>query len=257
MLKSYLNSVLILHFTADANLKITLFNINFDIPLDIKVWTNHGDVKVSIDFTKVPAIALVNGSASTKNRVAHVYYHDKTFYVQRTEQYTELLFFKYNEEFVAKYSTEQFFDNILDILCGDILCLKELWLNMINDAVNKNSGEDYQMKYENILNDFLYAKNGHYFYFDINLAEIANNKQLESFTAKILTDDSDTNLTGVNANLSIALTKDLSIVISLDLRLSDCSLIADSSNNLTALDAFEERLSSKECGYKETFKTRI
>ena len=243
------------HFTANAKVTISLFSISLDVPLDIKVWTDHGDVKVSVDLTDIPAIILVNGKTTTKGRNAHIYYHDGLFYVQRSETYTEgILFWKetHKVEHIAKYDLDMFLDNILDILCGDILCLSDSIMSQINESVNKTKDENYQMKYENILNDFLYSKSGHYFYFDINLAEIANNDQLSSFTLKVLTDNSDTVLTGLNVKLIVKLTSLLSLVLSVDLTLADSSLVADSSNNLTALDAFETRMSGYAVGYKTT-----
>ena len=243
------------HFTANAKVTISLFSISLDVPLDIKVWTDHGDVKVSVDLTDIPAIVLVNGKTTTNNRNAHIYYHDGLFYVQRSETYTEgILFWKetHSVEHIAKYDLDMFMDNILDILCGDILCLSDTIMNEINKSVNKTKDENYQMKYENILNDFLYSKSGHYFYFDINLAEIANNDQLSSFTVKVLTDNSDTSLTGLNVKLTVKLTSLLSLVLNVDLTLADCSLVADASNNLTALDAFESRMSGYAVGYKTT-----
>lgn len=251
------------HFTATAKVTISLFNISLDLPLDIKVWTDHGDVKVSVDMTDIPTIIFVNvptdRALTTKNRTAHIYYHDKAFYVNRSETYTEGLIRKktYLVEHVAKYNVDQFLENAIEILCGDVLCLSDSIMEKINESVNKGNDEAYQMKYENILNYFIYSASGHYFYFDINLAELANNEQLETLTVKVLTDNSNTSLTGLNANLTVKLTSVLSLVVSLNLTLADCSPIADSSNNLTALDAYEARLSDKEFGYKLTNETQI
>ena len=250
------------HFTASATVTFSIISKEIELPIDVKVWTDHGDVKVSVDI-EVPNVKVlgisVNGKSSTDNRVAHIYYHDKMFYVHRTETYQSGILIRktHDVEHVAKYNVNDFMDNILEILCGDVLCLSDTLMNEITKAVNKTAGdESYQMKYENILNDFLYSKTGHYFWFDINLAEIANNDQLKTFTVKVLTDDSDTQLTGLKANLSIVLAKvlgsEISIKISLTLTLADSALVADVSNNLTTLDAFESRMSGYESSYKNT-----
>ena len=250
------------HFTAMANVGISLFGINFDLPLDVKVWTDHGDVKVSIDLTDIPIVVGVNKGLFDNNsdRTAHLYYHDKTFFVNRTEYYTKgILWGKktHKVEHIAKYDVDGFLDNVLDILCGDVLCLNDTIMKTINDSIEKNNDPNYKMKYENILNDFAYSKSGHFFYFDINLAEIANNDQMKSFTVNVLTDNTDTNLTGINAALSIGLLGSLSINLTLNLTLSDCSLVADASNNLVALDAFEARMAEYPIGYKNTIDTVI
>ena len=250
------------HFTADATVTLTLLNVPIELPIDVKVWTNHGDVKVSVDMD-VPVIAVVNPAKQglgASDRQAHIYYHDKVFYVQRTEKVTKSIWHPFTKclvEQASKYTVDDFLDNVLTILCDDVLCLSTLINNKIKDAVNKTDTENYQMKYENILNNFVYSKSGHYFYFDINLAEIANNEQLTGLTVKVLTDDSDTTLTGLNANLTIKLNAVISFVISIDLQLADCSLVADESNNLTALDAFEARMANVAFGHNDDTMTDL
>lgn len=250
------------HFTATAKVTLSLLDITIDLPLDIKVWTNKGDVKVSVDID-VPVIALVNPAKQglgASDRKAHIYYHDKVFYVQRTEKVTKSIFHPFTKclvEQASKYEVKDFFDNVLSILCEDVLCLSNLINNKIKDAVNKTDTENYQMKYENILNDFVYSKSGHYFFFDINLAELANNEQLTGLTVKVYTDDSDTVLTGLNANLTIKLNSVISFVISLDLTLADSSLVADESNNLVALDVFEARMKNVAFGHNADTMTDL
>ena len=242
------------HFTANAELVFSIiFDFDMTLPIDVKVWTNHGDVKVSIDITNIPKIPVASRNLTAKDMVSHIYYHDGVFFVNRTETYSKLEWFKIKQhkiEQASKYHTQEFFDNILQILCYDCLGLSDTVLNAINNSVNKNS-ENYQMKYENILNDFIYSPTGHYFYFDINLAEIANNSQLGNLTLKVLTDDSNTVLTGLNAHLAISLTDAIGLNITLKLQLADSSLVADDSNNLVALDEFEARMASLDFGRNE------
>ena len=247
------------HFTASANVSFTFIDLPLDVPLDIKVWTKNGDVKVSVDLTDIPTIWGVNVpilKPSTDNRVGHIYYHDGMFYVQRTEEYTSgVLLWKTTHyvEFVGKYNVSDFLDNAIVILCKDVLCLNDTFMDLITSSIEKNNDPNYQMKYENILNGFLYSPSGHYFYFDINLAEIANNDQLSKFTVKVRTDSSCTNLVGLDINLIISFLGDEGIALTASLDLADCAEVADASNNLTALDTFEARLATKASGYEETF----
>lgn len=247
------------HFTATANVSFTFMDLPIDVPLDIKVWTKDGDVKVSVDLTSIPTITGFTAPIlrpSTDNRVGHIYYHDGFFYINRTETYTSgVLIWKTTHyvEYVAKYNVEDFLDDVLMILCKDVICLNDTWVNLISDKIKKTSTEDYQMKYENILNGFLYSQTGHYFYFDINLAEIANNDQLAKFTLKVRTDNSNTNLVGLDVNLVIELLGDVGLAITAGIDLADCSLVADDTNNLVALDEFEARMASYASGYEYTY----
>ena len=252
------------HFNAEAKIVFTLgsqLNFNIEkIPLDVKVWTKRGDVKVSVDIDNVPTSALYAKNSSTDDRQAHVYYHDKVFYVHRTETFKKLSWTGYKTHFVehaSKYHTDEFFDNIITILCEDVLGLNSLVMSIIKSKVNSSNNEDYQMKYENILNDFLYSPSGHYFFFDINLVELTNNEQLETLNVKVLTDDSNTNLTGANVNLGIALGIGLGIRIELQLNLADCNLVADSSNDLVGLNEFEARMASYDFGRNEDTDTTL
>ena len=247
------------HFTASANVSFTFWSLPIDLPIDIKVWTDHGDVKVSMDLLDIPTITGFTAPLlrpSTSDRVAHIYYHDGYFYINRTEQYTSgVLIWKTTHyvEYVAKYNVEDFLDDIIMILCKDVICLNDTWVDLIAGKIQKTNDENYQMKYENILNGFLYSKTGHYFYFDINLAEIANNEQLSKFTVKVRTDASDTNLVGLDVNLIVSFLGDEGIALTASLDLADCSLVADQSNNLVALDEFEARMASYASGYEYTF----
>ena len=247
------------HFTATANVSFTFWDLPIDLPIDIKIWTKDGDVKVSIDLTNIPTITGFTAPVlrpSTDNRVAHIYYHDGFFYINRTETYTSgVLLWKTTHyvEYVAKYNVDDFLDDVIMILCEDVICLNDTWVSLIESKIKKTNNEDYQMKYENILNGFLYSKTGHYFYFDINLAEIANNDQLSKFTVKVRTDASDTNLVGLDVNLIVSFLGDEGIALTASLDMADCSLVADDSNNLVALDEFETRMSSYASKYEYTY----
>lgn len=252
------------HFTATAAVKLSLFSITINLPIDIKVWTKDGDVHVSVDFTSIPtdtlasvAIGPADGYYNLSSRRGNLYFHDGFFYVKRFDTCkTAIIFGKTAHlEYSAKYNTEDFLDNILQILLGDIIGLRKTFMNQINDAISEHDDPNYQMKYEKILKDFAYNKEGHYFYFDVDLAEIANNTDLKSFNATIFTDSSDMNLTGVAVDLKVelvdALLFSISISVSANIQLADSALVADDSNRLTALDTAEAYMSSRSSGWTE------
>lgn len=248
------------HFTANAKVALTIIGVDIpiDLPLDVKIWTKGGDVHISIDLNDMPtttvAVDPADGYHRLQKRNAHVYYHDGYFYVQRIDEAKTAIFFgkDVEVEYVAKYNTADFFDDIINILLRDVVVLKSFYMNQISNAINKSSSNDYQMKYENILKDFKYAPEGHYFYFDINLAEIANNEQLTEFTLKVNTDDSNEQLVGINVKLGVSLIAGISINVQLDLELADASLVANDSNRLYAQEEFEERLINEESKYTHT-----
>lgn len=257
------------HFTATASVKMKVFglslgDLSIDIPMDIKIWSKSGDVHVSVDMMNLPTSSLVvdpaDGYASLSKRDAHIYYHDGYFYVNRIDECktTGLIWGWFGKnvtlDYQAKYDTKDFMDNVLQILLGDTIGVKSTYMNLINDAIEKNQDDSYQMKYEKILKDFAYSKTGHYFYFDLDVAEMANNDQLSELSAMIYTDNTDVNLTAVNAKLGVDLTV-ITINVTLDLSLADSSLVADNSNRLTAQEAFTASLADKQSGYTHTTET--
>ena len=145
----------------------------------------------------------------------------------------------------------------MKILCVDLMVIRDTWYDMISSSITKTSTADYQMKYEKILKDFVYSADGHYFYFDVDIAEIANNTQLKKLTAKVLTDDTNTQLKGINPYMEIGLLGDLGITFDLEIVLNDTALVADDSNRIYACEEMEALLADKPSKYEETIKTKI
>ena len=250
------------HFTTSkCKIKFSFFSLPFEISIDGKVWTNHGDVEVSADID-IPIITLLNGENSASDRVGHIYYHDGYIYVRRTDKTKEGGFIgigatKYSNDYRAKYETNDFLADFVKILCVDLMVIRDTWYDMISSSITKTSTQDYTMKYEKILKDFVYSEDGHYFYFDVDIAEIANNTQLKKLTAKILTDDTNTQLKGINPYMEIGLLGSLGITFDLEIVLNDTALVADDSNRLYACEEMEALLADKPSKYEETIKTKI
>ena len=250
------------HFTTSkCNIKFSFFNLPFDIEIDARIWTNHGDVEVSADI-QIPVIGLLNGENSASDRVGHIYYHDGYIYVRRTDKTKEGGFLgigakKYSNDYRAKYEVNDFLPDFVKILCVDLMVIRDTWYDMINSSITKTSTADYQMKYEKILKDFVYSADGHYFYFDVDIAEIANNTQLKKLTAKVLTDDTNTQLKGINPYMEIGLLGSLGITFDIEIVLSDASKIADDTNRLYDCETIEALLADKPSKYEETIKTQI
>ncbi|MCH5172019.1 MAG: hypothetical protein J1F31_04275 [Erysipelotrichales bacterium] len=231
------------HFTATAKLNISaLGGINFDIPIDVKLHSQNGDVKIAIDFVDIPLISLVNKGTSLlygtdTSRKATLYYHDNMFYLDRTDiSESGVIFFKttYKTTITRRFDMDYMKENILNILLQDVLGANDTIMNLIERSTN--DGNNGQMKYEKILKNFIYNADGNYFFFDIDIGELAKNNQLTSLTLKVRTDDSDEQLVGVDVHLGVSVGITINIDLSLDI--ADRAEVADSSNAITNLETF-------------------
>ena len=248
--------------TTKCDIKFTILDLPINPVIDLKIRTDHGDVTISADID-VPSVILINDEHSPKNRKAHIYYHDGFVYVHRTDEQTIyttqgglIPFWRdFNVEHVGKYTVKDFGDNIMKILCEDVFVLRSWILNRVNNSMNENSAKNHKMKYENILNDFVYSESGHYFFFDVNLAEIANNSQMKKFTVKVLTDESNTQLKGINPYLEIGLLGSIGLTVDIALTLEDASIELTEANRLVAAEAFETRMAAYASGYNVTTET--
>lgn len=223
------------HFTTTAKLDIPVFGEK-DVPIDVKVRTDHGDVQVRAEID-VPIISLANGNGdytSTKSRKTILYYYDKMFYINRVDHVKKGLIFgseldvRYTEVVEPSY----FLDNIFDVLLKDMLGMKSLVMNLI-ELVDSSSGSSEPIKYEKILKDFQYNKSASYFFFDIDLAELTKNKNLNSLTLKAFVNDETKELTGLEVKVKIT-----AISISANLTLVDKDLTANEENRIVDLEEF-------------------
>ncbi|MFA7032148.1 MAG: hypothetical protein WC201_01110 [Bacilli bacterium] len=215
------------HFTSSVSLVLNgLLGtdlVTYDLPMDIKIRNDKGNVKVALEFTDIPIKSLINPNSdyySEKNRTASIYYYDDTVYVKRTEQVRTkaILGIGYGDfhtyTLTRTCDTSYFFDNILNILMSDVLGLSDTYLNLIEDSTS--SAETAQIEYEKLLNDFVYNETSHYFYFDINLAELANDEALSLFTIKIYSDAVSNSLTGMDVHLTVSVGLKIDIDFSLN-----------------------------------------
>ena len=237
------------HFTAEVNGKIQtaltgLSLINIDIPMDIKIRNNHGDVQVAVEMdipiVKVLLVAVNPGDYySAKDRHVSLYYEDGTFYIHRTETVRQNWYSISNKtyELTEVLDTSYFMDNILTILLKDVIGLSDTIMEAVDSSEN-NSSESKQIKYEKILQDFQYNKQDHFFAFDIDMNAIANTNDLfTSTTVKILTDETDTTLEGLQAHLGLS----VGIKINADITLNfedDRSVELTDANRLILMEEF-------------------
>ena len=237
------------HFTTTVNAKIEtalagLDLINLDIPMDIKIRNDHGNVQVAVEMdipiVKVLLISVNPGPYySAENRHVSLYYQNGYFYIHRTESVREKFYSLSRKTYELKevLGMDYFMDNILTVLLSDVIGLGDTLMNAVNSS-NLSSGESSQIKYEDILQDFQYNKKDHYFEFDVDMNAVANTNGLFTSTKlKVLTDNTDTTLEGLEAHLGIS----IGIKINADLTLNfedDRSIALTEENRLIALEQF-------------------
>ena len=230
------------HATAVANVSFGLGSTSLfkkDVNVDVKIRSDKGNVQVAISLPDIPVIVGVNKRetlSSSETRSANIYYADGLFYVQRTDVCKHLLASTKTYVTAKVYTAEYFFANIVNILCEDVLYMGSLVMDQIENATSNSGG---QIQYEKVLNDFAYTKtsNSHYFYIDLNLAEIAHNDQLTSCVVKVYSDDTTNQLTGINAKLIVDISI-LNITLNIDLSVADKEVDANENNRLLNLEWF-------------------
>ena len=193
------------HITGKVNLNL-LGIINEDVPLDLKIKNDKGNVSLAVDLTDVPVIGLVNGNPDytrTNSRTASIYYQDGLVYINRNDRVTDGLFFTktYDVNYTSVCKLDYFMDNILYYFGSVIMGLKDWVMDQIQQS---DTGSVGQIKYENILKDFYYNEEGSYFYIDVDIAEIAQNPDLQSLTIKIRVDKETSMLSGIDINFNIS-----------------------------------------------------
>ena len=237
------------HFSAGLDLEIRTALLGIGgtlttIPLDIKVLTIHGDVKVAVEIDTLPIIAVLTPSdyASAKNRKASIYWYDNTFYVYRTEQGKKKGFLGigtgdyHDYEVCGKYDNQYFFDNVLDILLKDVLSIGDTISGLITDT--SSSSDNYQMKYEKLITQFSYSKSDGVFTIGLDLNEMTGKNMFDSFTVDVREDKTNGILAGLDARLQMSFGIKVIANISINL-LSDYLIDVDNGEvSLTKADSY-------------------
>ena len=187
-------------------------------------------------ITGVNKSSSLSKYGSETNRIASIYYNNKEFYISRTDTSQTGIFFKttYKTTLTRRCDLDYMGENVLNILLQDVMGLSDTIMNMIDRSTGGN--EETQMHYEKILKNFMYNANEHYFFFDIDIGELAKNKQLSNLTLKVRTDNSNEQLVGLDAHLGIAVGITINIDLSLDI--ADRAEVADDSNKIVPLETF-------------------
>ena len=218
-------------FVKTTNQKF-MFNTSNQFYLRIK--NNQGNVSLSLDLTDIPIVGLANGDpdyTSTKSRTASIYYRDGLVYLRRTDRVSNGIIFttQYDVNYTSVCQLDYFMDNIMYYLCEFVMGLRSWVMDQIQSS---NVETDGQIQYESILKDFYYKEQGSYFFIDINIAELAQNPDLQSLTVKVRVNSETAMLSGLDINLNISVGITIKISASLDL------VDVGSEVDLTVMDTF-------------------
>lgn len=227
------------YYHISGNAVATVLGYDIKVPMDVKVRDENGKIKVHARLIKIPTIVGVNQKAFTSlDRSAELFYDGEYIYIDRFDDY---LIAKNDVHYTKKCTTKYFIDNIVMILCDDILGLNDSILDDVEKSESSEK-EQVQMKYEDIVQGFELIRGEEIdtFKFEISLFALTQDKMLKNNLKAKVTADSNTHiLRGLHVDLDIALTSLITLPLSADFTLeSDTSLELTDANKLYALEAY-------------------
>jgi len=212
------------HFSGNALLKIALLNIGFDIPIDVKILNEKGNVSLAIEFSDIPIIPGVNGGLTDSDRKASIYMKDGMFYVYRTDKswslsWTGIKNYKY--ETYVKADADNFLDNIVVYLCKVVLGFSDSIMSQIvgDGSSDDSSSTDSTIHYENLLSDYSYnsVSENPYFNVGINMFELTKMDMFDDLNLKVYVNDETKTLSGIDVNINLNVVLTLALGAKLDL----------------------------------------
>lgn len=228
LLKMGINTSKFNGYYIGGNITLTLIGLyDIDIPVDVKITNNKGDVAIAIEMPDIPIINMIFGTVNINDdlldgsdgRSVSIYYQSGNWYLHRYDNAYETYgvfgtrkrYYNVNQNVVL--TTDQFMDNImyylLDFCLGiseDTNIGKQIW-----DSINKedtSTEEGYQIPYEKIVSNFTYngtdATNS---YFDVNIDfnALTGTSFLNDLIVKIGVDRTNDQLKYVTAGFSMFL----------------------------------------------------
>lgn len=212
------------HFSGNASLKIALLNIGFDIPIDVKILNEKGNVSLAIEFSDIPIIPGVNGGLTDSDRKASIYMKDGMFYVYRTDNSWSLSWTgvkNYKYETYVKADADNFLDNIVVYLCKVVLGFSDSIMNQIvgDGSEDDSSSTDSTIHYENLLSDYSYnsVSETPYFNVGINMFELTKMDMFDDLNLKVYVNDETKTLSGIDVNINLNVVLTLALGAKLDL----------------------------------------
>lgn len=207
------------HLLGNVDIKIMTFTLD-SVPIEVKIHNKNGKVDAEIIFSSIPIIALLNTistdyydstkqlkSSSSSNRQAHIYISDGFIYIHRQE---EVKFKKSVISISSQVETfyqeimmdsSQFFSNFGYYLFKFIFGFNDTMYNYISSSLNFLPVEE--MKFDSLVNDYVYDDTKNEFYFDVNFEAITGDKSVDKATFALTHTDEDYRLDALSFDITI------------------------------------------------------
>ena len=219
------------HFSGSAaiSMPLPIFGpISIDIPIDVKVLNEKGNVSLAVELSSIPKIPFVNDGESGHHSVSNIrsslYMKDGMFYLYRAYDYKDgiILGNRKTYETYVKTDTNDFLDNIVVYLCQTLLGFNDSIMDkIIGDGSSDDSGstEDSTIHYENLLSDYSYnnVSETPYFNIGINMYELTKMKMFDDLNLKVLVNDETKTLSGIDVNMNMNVLLTIALGAKLDL----------------------------------------
>ena len=220
------------HFSGSAAISLPplpIFGtISIDIPIDVKVLNEKGNVSLAVELSSIPKIPFVNDGESGHHSVSNIrsslYMKDGMFYLYRAYDYKDgvILGKRKTYETYVKTDTNDFLDNIVVYLCQTLLGFNDSIMDkIIGDGSSDDSGstEDSTIHYENLLSDYSYnnVSETPYFNIGINMYELTKMKMFDDLNLKVLVNDETKTLSGIDVNMNMNVLLTIALGAKLDL----------------------------------------
>lgn len=199
------------HFNGTVNLNLGRWNLT-EIPLDLKVYNDKGNVSVDAEISKVPIVPILSTgkSLSLRNRSLRVYYKDGYIYINRKEEFFDgaLFWGKWKPyEVYVKADINTFLDNIVYYLCNVGLGFSEDIISQDSSSSDDSSSDDSTIHFENIIKAYSYndsAENENsYFALTINTEELLKTSVLGDVNLKVNVNDDTQTLYGIDLGFKL------------------------------------------------------
>ena len=179
-------------FNGNIKLKISVIGINldWDIPLNIKVKLVNGGFEASMKLGAIPVVAGVNddapyefgntvsGGSPAKDRILNMYIKDSMVYMHRTEKVPVFASSDKTYEKKVKVHLDTFMGNALDYLLKYGFGFSDKIMTEIYKAVTKERVNP--IDYSNLLKGF--SSSGDVNILTLNLKELAENDKLDTMS---------------------------------------------------------------------------
>lgn len=216
------------HLSGSANVdfKVLFSTKKMEIGIDVYIHNNNGEPEVRVDLKNIPIIDFLGygndlpdslaandhsgyTSKSSANRNASLYFKNELVYINRSEDVTFKKPFESDVKEIyevrKKMSTEDFLNDIFNVIFDTVLGFNSKTMDMINEQLTMQPVE--QMQFNKLINEMSYDATNKEFLYDLNMSAITGNDKIDSTTLRIShnVSDGEDHLSAANVAMKINL----------------------------------------------------